>query len=238
MAGAVIAKVRVLESWKETPTTHVVRFTRPPGFDFLPVQFCGLELETEEGGIEYSMSLASSPTQPFLEFGARVASGTPWKRAFQALAKGDEAEVDGAYGHFVLDERRPAVFVAGGIGITPLKGMIRYATDKKLSIPLRLVYSNRDGSEIAYRKEFDELATANPNLRILHTLTRPKEAEGWTGRTGRIDRALLEETAAGLDDPTFYICGLPEMVRDHFLVLRELGVPRERLMAEQFWGYE
>lgn len=233
-----IAKVRVLESWKETPTTHVVRFAKPPGFDFLPVQFCGLELETEEGGIEYSMSLASSPTQPFLEFGARVASQTPWKRAFAALKKGDEGEVDGPYGHFVLDEGRPAVFVAGGIGITPLKGMIRYATDKKLPTPLRLVYSNRNAGEIAYRKELDELARGNPNLRIHHTITRPAHGDGWTGRTGRIDKALLQEAAAGLDDPAFYICGLPEMVQDHFVILREMGVPRERLLAEQFWGYE
>lgn len=238
LARGMIAKVEVLESRAETPTTHVVRFARPKGFQYLPVQFCGLELATAEGGIEYPMSLASSPTREYLEFGARVASGTPWKRAFAALKPGDVAEVDGPYGHFVLDEARPAVFVAGGIGITPLKGMATYATDKGLPHPLALVYSNRTPEEIAYRHELDELAKANPRFRILHTITRPAEAkEPWSGRTGRLDAALLQEAAAGMRDPTYYVCGSPDMVVHAIGLLRGLGVPGARIAQERFFGY-
>src|SRR5438552_10097907 len=122
-ATGMIARCRVLESRALTPTSHAVRFEKPPGFDFLPVQFCGVELETDEGGIEYPMSLACSPTRPQLEFAARIVSGSPWKRAFAALRPGDVAEIDGAYGHFVLEEAHDAVLAAGGIGITPLHGM-------------------------------------------------------------------------------------------------------------------
>jgi ferredoxin-NADP reductase len=232
-----IARCKVLASRAITPSVHDLRIAKPRGFEFRPVQFCGLEIETEEGGIEYPMSLACSPTRPYLEFGARVASQSPWKRAFQALQPGDEVEIDGPYGHFVLDEQRPAVFVAGGIGITPLKGMIEYATDKGLGIPLALAYSNRSPEEIAYKDELDDLARKNPKLKLLHTVTRPPPGT-WQGRTGRIDEALLREAAQGMRDPTYYLCGLPEMVSDLGHTLQAMGVPRARIAFEQFWGYE
>lgn len=108
-----IFRAKVIESRALTPTVHGIKIEKPAGFTFQPVQFCGLEFETSEGSEEYSMSLACSPTKSYLEFGARIASGTPWKRAFAALKPGDEVEIDGAYGHFVLDETHDAVFVAG-----------------------------------------------------------------------------------------------------------------------------
>jgi ferredoxin-NADP reductase len=231
-----IAKVEVLRSWDETPTTHAVRFTRPPGFGFRPVQFCGLEFDTGEGPMEYPMSLASSPTRDYLEFGARIASGSPWKRAFAALREGDEAEIDGPYGHFVLEESKPAVFVAGGIGITPLKGMAAYMTDTQLPQGAALVYSNRSPEEIAFRSEIEELAEKNPRLRVFHTVTR--QSPGWKGRRGRIDEALLREAAKGLRDPVYYVCGTPGMVEDMaVLLVRTMGIPRHRVAAEQFTGY-
>jgi ferredoxin-NADP reductase len=236
--AAMIARCRVLENRRETPTTHSVRIEKPRGFQFLPVHFCGLELDTDEGGIEYSMSLACSPTKPYLEFGARVASGSPWKRAFASLKEGDDVEVDGAYGHFVLEEKRPAVLLAGGIGITPLKGMLEYATDKALPIPVRLVYSNRTEAEIAYRADLDALVKQNPRAQVWHTITRPRESPGWHGRVGRIDAALAHEAAAGLEKPIYYVCGLPGMVADLARDLAAAGVPPRDVRFEQFWGYE
>jgi ferredoxin-NADP reductase len=233
-----IARCKVLENRRETPSVHSVKVEKPRGFDFLPVQFCGLELDTDEGSTEYSMSLASSPTRPYLEFGARVTSGSPWKRAFAALKEGDEVEIDGAYGHFVLEPKHPAVLVAGGIGITPLKGMLEYATDKALPIPVKLLYSNRTEEEIAYRAELDELAKRNPRAEVIHTVTRPKESPGWKGRTGRIDAAMVREAAAGLDEPVFYLCGLPGMVADLARDLSGAGIAPKRIRFEQFWGYE
>lgn len=231
-----IARARVLASRRETATIHDVRVEKPRGFEFKPVQFVGLEFETDEGPIEYSMSLACSPTRDDLEFGARL-SESPWKRAFAALNPGDEVELDGPYGHFVLDESRPAVHVAGGIGITPLKGMMEYAADRDLPHEARLLYSNRDENEIAYRAELDELARRNARIRVLHTLTRTSARSGWTGLTGRIDESMLRRAAEGLADPNYYVCGRPEMVEQVFHLLRGMGVSRSRILYEQFWGY-
>jgi glycine betaine catabolism B len=219
-----------------TPSVHGVKFEKPPGFDFAPVQFCGLELSTNAGSIEYPMSLACSPTRPYLEFGARV-SDSPWKAAFAALRPGDEAEVDGAYGHFLLDEASPAVLVAGGIGITPLKGMAEYAADRQLPVDVRLVYSNRNEEEIAYRSELDALTHQNPRFAVYHTLTRVSEGSGWAGRRGRIDSDLLAEASRGLFHPVYYVCGSSGLVQGAYRLLQGLGTMPDRIKFEVFRGY-
>jgi ferredoxin-NADP reductase len=220
-----------------TPTVHDVTFEKPPGFEFAPVQFCGLEFATSEGSIEYPMSLACSPTKPYLEFGARV-SDSPWKAAFAALRPGDEAEVDGAYGHFLLREDAPAVLVAGGIGITPLKGMAEYAADRRLPIDVRMVYSSRTENEIAYRAELESLTRQNPRFEVVHTLTRAPADSSWTGRRGRIDADLLAQTSGGLEAPAYYVCGTSGMVQETYQSLLGLGVPPDRVHYEVFRGYD
>lgn len=231
---------KVVESFPLTPSCHGIKVEKPDEFDFKPVQFTFLSLKTEEseGWADYrSMSLATSPTRPHLEYGVRL-SESAWKRAFQALEPGDEVMVEGAVGHFLLDEARAAVFVAGGIGITPLKGMIEYATDKDLGIPLRLIYSNRDQAEIAYRDYLDGVGEQNPDLSITHTLTREPDGSDWQGRRGRVDADLLADVSDALDDPVYYLCGAPGMVDDVRRMLSDLGVADDRVRYEEFWGYE
>ncbi|MHB8584613.1 MAG: ferredoxin--NADP reductase [Thermoplasmatota archaeon] len=231
-----IYRGKVLESRALTPTTHMIRVEKAPGFSFRPVQFCGLEIMTREGSEEYSMSLACSPTKPYLEFGARL-SASPWKQAFAALGHGEEVEIDGAYGHFVLDETRDAVFVAGGIGITPVKGMAEHLADTRSSKRAVLVYSNRSQEEIAYREELSRLEKENPQFHVIHTLTREPAGSTWSGRRGRIDAQLVQEAAAGLSDPTYYLCGKGEMVMSAGQALVAAGVPRDRIVFEVFRGY-
>jgi ferredoxin-NADP reductase len=134
------------------------------------VQFTFLALRTDEGWDARPMSLASSPTRPNLEHGVRV-SESPFKHAFASLRPGDVVRLQGPLGDFVLEEDRPAVLVTGGIGITPLKGMAEYAADKALPIEVRLLYSNPNEEEIAYREELEELEKKNPHFSVFHTLT-------------------------------------------------------------------
>jgi ferredoxin-NADP reductase len=228
-------RIPVLSSQRLTPSTHAIRIEKPKAFVFRPTQFTFLQLRTEEGMDARPMSLASSPTRPHLEYAVRL-SDSPWKRAFVALQPGDEVRVFGPIGDFVLHETRPAVLVAGGVGITPLKGMAEYAADKALPIPIRLVYSNRSEDEIVYRDELEELEKQNPNFHVLHTLTRNTD-DGWKGRTGRIDPELLEEAARGLANPVYYVSGTPSMVVGTLRLLRTLDVSDDDLEVEAFRGY-
>ena len=181
------------------------------------------------------MSLATSPTRPHLEYAVRL-SDSPYKRAFAGLRPGDETRVFGPIGDFVLHERRPAVLLAGGIGITPLKGMAEYAADKTLPIPIRLVYSNRSEDEIVYRHELDALEKQNANFRVRYTLTRTVDP-GWQGTTGRISQEALREVAIGLADPIYYVSGTPGMVVGTLRLLRDLDIPDDDIEIEAFRGY-
>ncbi len=220
-------RIPVVSSRSLTPTTHVIEVEKPKAFTFGPTQFTFLQLQTEEGSDARPMSLATSPTRLHLEYAVRL-SDSPYKRAFVALQPNDEVRAFGPIGDFVLHETRPAVLVAGGIGITPL--------DKALPIPIRLVYSNRSEDEIVYRHELEALETKNPRFRVFNTLTRTAD-RGWEGRTGRIDQELLLEAAQGLADPMYYVSGTPSMVIGTLRLLRALGVPDANLEVEAFRGY-
>lgn len=228
-------KTSVVASRALTPTSHAIQLEKPEAFTFRPTQFTFLQLRTEDGPDARPMSLASSPTRPLLEYAVRL-SDSPFKRAFAALRPGDEVRIFGPIGDFVLHGSRPAVFLAGGIGITPLKGMAEYAADKALPIPIRLAYSNRTEDEIVYRHELDALEKRNPHFRVLHTLTR-SPGDGWRGRTGRMGGELIREAASDLAEPVYYVSGTPGMVVGMWRLLDGLGISEADIEAEAFRGY-
>ena len=228
-------KGKVVSSRQLTPSTRSIEVEKPKAFTFRPTQFTFLQLQTKEGMDARPMSLATSPTRPHLEYAVRL-SDSAYKRAFAALRPDDEVRVFGPIGDFVLHETRPAVLVAGGVGITPLKGMAEYAADKALPIPIRLVYSNRSEDEIVYRRELEMLEKQNARFRVLYTLSRTADT-AWRGRTGRIDRELLQEATRDLADPIYYVSGTPSMVVGMLRLLRSLDVPDASIEVEAFRGY-
>ena len=232
-------ETRVVRSRLLTPTAHGIELEKPEHFTFQPTQFTFLQLETSTGVDVRPMSLATSSTRPHLEYGVRL-SDSAFKRAFAALQPGDTVVVQGPLGHYILDPSRPAVLMAGGIGITPLKGMAEYAADRELPIPVRLVYSNRTEEEIVYREELEALERGNPNFHAFHTLTRPG-SDSWKGRTGRIGghggAGMLAEAAEGLDRPVYYLCGAPGFVEACYRSLVSSGVPEPDIRIEVFRGY-
>jgi glycine betaine catabolism B len=228
-------EARVLRSRPLTPTTHGIELEKPPHFTFQATQFTFLQLETSAGLDVRPMSLATSSMRPHLEYGVRL-SDSAFKRAFAALQPGDAVVAQGPLGHYLLDEFRPAVLVAGGIGITPLKGMAEFAADRRLPIPVRLVYSNRTEEEIVFREELDALERGNPNFQTFYTLTRPG-SDTWKGRTGRIGADILAEAAEDLDRPVYYLCGAPGFVQACHRSLMSSGVPEADTRFEVFRGY-
>ena len=235
--GSEVFEMKVVESRQITPSIHKILLKKPDTFKFLPVQFTFLSLLTEEGMMDTRpMSIATSPTRPNLEYAVRL-SDSFYKKAFASLKPGDNVTVQGPYGDFILDQKRPAVLVAGGIGITPLKGMAEYAADRKLQIPMRLLYSNRAPDEIAYRPELEELAQHNSKFTVFHTLTGENVSKDWEGLRGRIDREYLLKASEGLERPNYYLCGTPGMVSACFDLLHRMDVSEEDMNYEIFRGY-
>src|SRR5436190_15482588 len=131
-AGFLQAAVTVLETKQETPSVRSIRVSKPEGFSFGASQAVRLTVHGSQGAVARPFSIASSPTRDYLEFAARY-SESDFKQAFFQLRRGGEVEILGPRGHFLLEHHAPGVLVAAGIGITPLKSMLEYATD--LSLP-------------------------------------------------------------------------------------------------------
>lgn len=232
----------LIESRRESPSVMSFRFsTEGTGFDYRSNQAIRLALPgvDDPWGAVRTFSLSSSPSEKGrLSITCKI-SDTPFKQALARLAPGERVEVYGPLGFFLLDPARPSVFLAGGIGITPFRGMYRYAADTGDPKPRRLLYSARVPEELVFRQELDAIARSAPNLRVDYTVTRPSESSSaWTGRVGRITADWIREAAAPLDRPKYYLAGLPEMVEELVRVLQsDLGVHEDDLDYEIFRGF-
>jgi len=221
------------------------RLSRPGGkqFNYAAGQFAFFKLDGIAGdpkGAIRHFSIASSPTELDLMISTRIRD-TPYKQMLASLTNGTKIPAWGPKGKFVLhnDYSKPAIFLSGGIGVTPFRSMIKYATDKQLPLKITMFDSNRNEQNILYKEEFDEWANKNKNLKVIYTMTDENSA-GWTGEKGRIDRAMIARhvTDSELGNSTFYICGPPDMLNAmKDLLKNELQVPDDRVKAEEFTGY-
>jgi ferredoxin-NADP reductase len=168
---------------------------------------------------------------------------TPYKQKLASLEKGSKISAWGPQGEFVLhdDHSKPAVFLSGGIGVTPFRSIIKYATDKQLPVKITMFDSNKNQQSILYKDEFDSWASQNENLKIVYTITEEEqEAASWDGERGRIDKSMLDRhlTNEVLGSAIFYICGPPGMLKAmQELLQNELRIPKDRLKVEAFTGY-
>src|ERR1051326_9252095 len=140
-------------------------------------------------------TISSSPTEDFVMITTRIRD-TPYKKRLSLLEEDTIVKVRGPQGKFVLHEdySKAAVFLSGGIGVTPFRSMIKYATDKQLPIKIIMFDSNRNNQNILFKDEFDECLRVDKNLKIIYTISDKQDqsgTEGWKGEKGRIDKAML-----------------------------------------------
>jgi ferredoxin-NADP reductase len=161
---------------------------------------------------------------------------TAFKRSLAELELGDEVEVEQPKGTFLLpeDTSKEYVFIAGGIGITVFRCMLRYIADKGLPHKVTLVYSNRDRESTAFLDELQEIERTVPNFRLVLTMT---DDPGWNGDTRMLDAAVLREYLGELDGYTFMIAGPPPMVEAVVGELQGAGLPEEQVFPDSFSGY-
>ncbi len=227
--------LHVLENEEECKDAITLKFLKPQ-IDYKAGQYLmySLPVEDPKGNIR-PFSLASSPTEDFLLFTTKL-TGSVFKNTLATLKKGDVINARGPFGKFVLENSPKHLMIAGGIGITPFRSMIKYAVDTKTKQQITLLYSNKIPEEIAYRDELEKWQKQNKFLRVIQTITRPEESnEQWSGRTGRIDDALIKEHSDV--DTMFYVCGPPGMVDAMLELLKQIGIPEERIRLERFAGY-
>ncbi len=208
--------------------------------DFKPGQYFWVELldppYQDEKGPRRHISAVTSPTERGVLGLCTRLRDTAFKRSLAELELGDEVEVEEPKGDFVLpeDTERQYVFVAGGIGITVFRCMLRYIADTGEPYKVTLVYSNRDRESTAFLEELQELERTLPDFRLVVTMT---EDPGWEGETRRIDAEMLREHLGDLDPFTYLVAGPPPMVEAVAAQLSEAGVPEEQVLPSRFSGY-
>jgi ferredoxin-NADP reductase len=147
-------------------------------------------------------------------------------------------DVEQPKGSFLLpeDTSKDYVFLAGGIGITPFRSMLRYIADKSLDdYKITLLYSNRDKESAAFFDELQELEQRIPGLRVVFTMD---EDESWEGESRRIGPELCADVLGGdLKSFHFMIAGPPGMAKAVEASLLEAGVPEDQVQSDSFSGY-
>lgn len=223
-------------------TPQVKSFRFPIGPDRAPYQagqyfFVRLRIGDHEAVHHFSFS--SSPTEPdHIEFTKRI-TDHEYSQALDSVQPGAPANLTGPMGNFVLPQsRRKLAFLSGGIGITPMRSMLRYVADRGEDLDIVLFYSNTSELEIVYRDELDSLAKTLPHLRVIHVLSGPQVPPDWSGRRGLIKSDLVAEVSPDYAERLFYISGPPRMVMSLEDQLKELGVPANQLKRDSFTGYD
>ena len=168
-------------------------------------------------------------------------TGSAFKRSIADLPLGSSVRLDGPYGDFFLDAdpMRPAVFLAGGIGITPFRSMIKHSIEQDSPQRLTLVYSNRTPGDAAFLDELQNWEKENSNFHLIATMTQPENpAKTWTGRSGYIDVQFVKDHLREQMQSVYYVAGPPRFVSAVAEVLAKAGVNQGDIQTDEFYGYE
>ncbi len=223
--------------------TMAFHFAKPADFQFRAGQAIDMTLlnppETDAEGNTRAFSIASAPFEGDLMVATRLRD-TAFKRVLRKAALGLEVKIEGPSGSFVLHRKaeKPAVFLAGGIGITPFLSIIRQAAHDKAPHQLYLFYSNRRPEDAAFLDLLSEAPKENPNFYLIATMAEmDKSHREWKGETGFINKDMLAKHLPALQGPIYYLAGPPAMVAAMRRMLTEAGVDEDDIRTEEFSGY-
>jgi len=228
---------RVTFTGSESPctSTGAFRFSRPPGYSFVAGQYHRLTLETREGLQTKSFSHCDAPGDAETLVLTRL-TGSAFKDALPALRPGDLATMDGPFGRLVLPEGVDrAAFLVGGVGITPMRSIVRDSVLRGTGLTVLVFDGNLDETCIPMREEFDAWERGNPGITFVHVLERPS-AE-WTGERGFITAETVLRHCDPHDGWHWFVSGPPAMVEPMRRVLEAVGVDGDHSSFESFAGY-
>jgi ferredoxin-NADP reductase len=223
--------------------TFELLFTPKNKFNFLPGQF--LEWTFPHKGMDTRgarryFTIASSPTEETIDIGIRYTpeASSSFKRALNGQNIDQRIIASQLAGEFVMpkDKNQKLVFIAGGIGITPFRSMIKYLLDTNEKRDIVLFYSNKTEQEIAYRDIFDQ-AVRDIGIKVLYVLTDLATPQGWTGKRGFVNAEMIKAEVSDYTERMFYISGPHGMVTAFEHTLADLGVPGGNIKVDFFPGF-
>ena len=230
--------------------TLAFEFDKPSGFVFKAGQFAEIAWvdppETDAEGNTRAFSMASAPHEEHLVFTTRLRD-TAFKRVLQKTLIGTLAKLAGPFGDLTLHNNvsRPAILMAGGIGITPFRSIIRRAAHEKLAHKIFLFYANRRPEDAPFLEELSAIERENANFTFVPTMTAVSRLQRkWPGETGRFSAEMLTRHMKKIASPEFYVAGPiyyvagpPAMVKGVRTMLNDAGIDDDDIRTEEFGGY-
>ena len=215
--------LKILNKKRETINVFSLILEKPENFSFYPGQYLDIELPVNDPlGNTRAFTISSSPSEDFLMITSKKGI-TEFKKTMEQQKSGDFIITSHPAGTFTLDETESAVFLAGGIGITPFRSMLKYAVDQKLSTPITLIYSNSDNNFL-FKKELNQWQKKYPKLKIHYVVT---------DKDGR----LTSDKLRSIVNSIYYLAGPPKMVDDFESMLLNLRVDPTNIRTDRFDGY-
>lgn len=234
--------VKLTEKKEIAEGTMSFAFEKPKDYIFKAGQNIDLTLinpsETDNEGNSRTFSIVSAPSENMIEIATRMRD-TAFKRILKDMPIGGEVEMTEAMGSFTLhnDISKPAIFLIGGIGITPVRSILFDAAEKKLPHKLFLFYSNRRPEDAAFLEELVSLQTNNPNFKLIATMTDMENSkQQWQGEKGYINADMIKKYVTDLN-AVWYISGPAAMVKAMREILTQLNVDDDFVKTEEFSGY-
>ena len=183
----------------------------------------------DDRGVERWFTISSTPSEGEIAITTRIVTDRPssFKQALAALKQGEEIEVDEPEGDFTLENlNRNYIFVAGGIGVTPFRSIIKEVASKGNVPNIIILYANRD-DQVIFKQELEDISKTNPKLKIEYIFSPEK-----------IDKERLQKTIELMDNPIVYVSGPEPMVEAFEKDLQEIGLSKENIKTDFFPGYE
>ena len=206
---------RLLRREEVAEGTIAFHLERPSGFKFKAGQFADVTLieppETDAEGNTRTFSIASPPFENELVFTTRMRD-TAFKHSLKKVPLATEVKISSAAGSFTLHKNRakPAVFLAGGNGITPFLSIARQAHHDRLPHQMHLFYSNRRPEDAPFLETLQNPEKTSPNFHLICTMTEmSKSKKEWNGEAVPIDREMLSRNLATLQGPSITVQDRP-----------------------------
>jgi ferredoxin-NADP reductase len=223
---------------KVIPRTHDTKsfvFKRPEGLDYKAGQWMYSNIKIDGVTKMHHFTISSSPTEDYLMFTKKITE-SPYSKALDSYKGGEWFKLWGPFGEFTFSGEYPKLgFLSGGIGITPLRSILRYIVDKKLPTDVKMLYANKTEADIVFKDELEQMQRQDRNIRIDHVLTREPD---WKGLKGHVNAQMIKEQIPDYRERVFYICGPPGMNAALGKELKTLGMPDDKIKLEDFTGYE
>ena len=236
-------RIRLKERRHETAdVTTFVFHLGGQQLEYRPGQILHYELDAlafpDERGNRRHFSISSAPTEEGIVMFTTRMRGSGFKETLRKAPIGYELTCEIPEGEFILQQgeaRLRHVFIAGGIGITPYRSILRYSADMNEPLNVLMLYFNRSSADIIFRRELEGIARQMPTFSLVNVLTEPEE--GWKGEQGKLGEAILRRWVPDPDGLCFWVSGAPSMVGACRELLEQMGVKEQNIRADRFMGY-